>query len=240
LKTVEQRRHDKSVSIGGLRAISESMPADVTDEMYAAAIADCESQLKDCNTYLECAAGTKDQYQLANFEHGRVKAAADQAAAMRTAQLQKRAVHEHFKQLAAIYHHDAAPKDLTQRNLELCQARLNTILAEFGAKFSSTVREDLSFDCIFPDKVQPAHRLSCGQRVVLALCLRIALVTTLLPEVGLLLLDEPTTFLDADTIKSFNSALEKLREFAVAANIQVVIVTHCTDLIPAFDGVIQL
>jgi DNA repair exonuclease SbcCD ATPase subunit len=58
--------------------------------------------------------------------------------------------------------------------------------------------------------------------------------------VGLLLLDEPTTFLDADTIKSFNNALEKLREFAAAANIQVVIVTHCTDLIPAFDGVIQL
>lgn len=240
LKMAEQRRYDKSVSNGGLRAISESMPADVTDEMYAAAITDCESQLKDCNTYLECAAQTKNRYQLANFEHGRVKAAADHAAAMRTARLQKRAVHEHFKQLAAIYHHDAAPKDLTQQNLELCQTRLNTILAEFGAKFSSTVREDLSFDCIFPDKVQPAHRLSCGQRVVLALCLRIALVTTLLPEVGLLLLDEPTTFLDADTIKSFNSALEKLREFAVAANIQVVIVTHCTDLIPAFDGVIQL
>lgn len=240
LKTAEQRRYNKSVHNGGLRAISESMPADVTDEMYAAAIADCESQLRDCNMYLECAALTKNDYQLANFEYGRVKAAADHAAAMRTARLQKRAVHEHFKQLAAIYHHDAAPKDLTQQNLELCQTRLNTILAEFGAKFSSTVREDLSFDCIFPDKVQPAHRLSCGQRVVLALCLRIALVTTLLPEVGLLLLDEPTTFLDADTIKSFNSALEKLREFAVAANIQVVIVTHCTDLIPAFDGVIQL
>jgi len=240
LKTAEQQRYDKSVSNSGLRAISESMPADVTDEMYAAAIKDCESQLKDCNLYLEVAANTKNDYQLANFEYGRIKAAADHAAAIRTARLRKLAVHEHFKQLAAIYHHDAAPKDLTQQNLELCQTRLNTILAEFGAKFSSTVREDLSFDCIFPDKVQPAHRLSCGQRVVLALCLRIALVTTLLPEVGLLLLDEPTTFLDADTIKSFNSALEKLREFAVAANIQVVIVTHCTDLIPAFDGVIQL
>lgn len=240
LLDVENSMRQQEIRISGLRAISNSMPADVSDDTYAQAIAECDASLRSCSLYLEQAEAAKEAYQLANFEYGKVKAAADHAAAMRTARLQKRAVHEHFKQLAAIYHHDAAPKDLTQQNLELCQSRLNTILAEFGAKFSSTVREDLSFDCIFPDKVQPAHRLSCGQRVVLALCLRIALVTTLLPEVGLLLLDEPTTFLDADTIKSFNSALEKLREFAVAANIQVVIVTHCTDLIPAFDGVIQL
>ena len=240
LLDAQNNARQKAISNSGLRAISSSMPEDVTDEAYAQAIAECDASLRECSLYLEQAEAAKSAYQLANFEYNKVKLAADGAAAARRARLQKRAVQEHFKQLAAIYHHDAAPKDLTQQNLELCQTRLNTILAEFGAKFSSTVREDLSFDCIFPDKVQPAHRLSCGQRVVLALCLRIALVTTLLPEVGLLLLDEPTTFLDADTIKSFNSALEKLREFAVAANIQVVIVTHCTDLIPAFDGVIQL
>lgn len=236
----ENNAKQKAINNSGLRAISNSMPDDATDEAYVKAIADCEGRLKDCTTYLETAATIKELHQQAKLEYNTIKAAADNAAAVRRTRTQKRAVHEHFKQLAAIYHHDAAPRDLTQQNLELCQTRLNTILAEFGAKFSTTVREDLSFDCIFPDKVQPAHRLSCGQRVVLALCLRIALVTTLLPEVGLLLLDEPTTFLDADTIKSFNSALEKLREFAVAANIQVVIVTHCTDLIPAFDGVIQL
>lgn len=237
---LDSELNNLQTSVAAKQALSSTLPPDVTDEYYAQQIVYCEGILRSCDAYLQKANEANIAKMQAASDYDRIKQEADSAAAVMQARLRRRAVHEHFKQLASIYHHDAAPKDLTQHNLELCQTRLNTILAEFGAKFSVTVTEDLSFDCIFPDKVQPAHRLSCGQRVVLALCLRIALVTSLLPEVGLLLLDEPTTFLDADTVKSFNNALEKLREFAAAANIQVVIVTHCTDLIPAFDGVIQL
>ena len=237
---VEQEVKQLEGQISGFKTSLATVKADKTDADYAAAIALCEQRVLEYAEKLEARAKATEAYHHACMAYTSAKLAADHAAAVRAQANTRLRVQEHFKQLAAVYHYDAAPKDLTQQKLTLCQDRLNIVLSEFGAKFSVVVREDLSFDCVFPDKVQPAHRLSCGQRVVLALCLRIALVTALLPEVGLLMLDEPTTFLDADTIKAFNSALEKLREFAVAANIQVVVVTHCNDLIPAFDGVIQL
>jgi DNA repair exonuclease SbcCD ATPase subunit len=240
LSTAELQVQQLGTEIAGHKSVLGAAQQFDLDFDYATAIAAQEQVLSKYTQLLQARAGADDAVYLATIKYKQAETAADFAKTAQAQRLKIAQVHEHFKQLAAVYHYDAAPKDLTQRNLELCQSRLNSVLVEFGAKFSVLVRDDLSFDCIFPDKVQPAHRLSCGQRVVLALCLRIALVTALLPEVGLLMLDEPTTFLDADTIKAFNSALSKLREFATASDIQVVIVTHCTDLIPAFDGVIQL
>jgi DNA repair exonuclease SbcCD ATPase subunit len=148
---------------------------------------------------------------------------------------------QQLQQVRDVLHRDAAPKGVMQRNLSRVQTTINEKLAIFDTTYRVTADPvDLSFIAAFPDgHTQPAERLSIGQKVLLALSFRLAM-SELHAQLGFLVLDEPTAFLDEHHIAGFAPVLLQLREVAAARGLQCLMVTHEQQLAPLFDDVIQL
>ncbi len=143
--------------------------------------------------------------------------------------------------LRDLVHPTAAPRLVSQRNLQSLQGSINDMLRIFGSDFLVRATEGLTFDASFPNGiVQEAERLSLGQMVALAFCFRLALNMTFAENIGGLFLDEPTAYLDEEHIQSFEPVLQRLRDFSASRGLQVVIVTHERSLAHLFDHVIQL
>jgi ABC-type nitrate/sulfonate/bicarbonate transport system ATPase subunit len=89
------------------------------------------------------------------------------------------------------------------------------------------VDDTLAFVADFGDGRQhPALRLSGGQKVVLALAFRVAVLGQLAAGVGLLCLDEPTAGLSRQSLTCVEVALDRLRALSSSTGLQVILVTH--------------
>lgn len=140
-----------------------------------------------------------------------------------------------------VVHPDAAPRFVAQRNLRRLEATINEHLTQFGTDYRVRADEGLSFTAMFTDvRQQPAERLSGGQKVVLALAFRLAVNFTAAADLGFLVLDEPTAYLDEHHIRGFVPVLGKLRELAASRGLQCLIITHERELAPLFDSVVAL
>lgn len=143
--------------------------------------------------------------------------------------------------LQDLMHSSALPRAVAQRNLQIVETAVNDHLELFGSDFQVTARDGLSFTARFIDgREQPAERLSAGQKVVLALSFRLAVNLLSGSNIGLLVLDEPTAFLDEQHIRGFEPVLLQLRTLAASRGLQCVMVTHEAGLAPLFDQVIDL
>lgn len=137
----------------------------------------------------------------------------------------------------------SAPRIVAQRNLQKLEAYVNDILRVFGVDFYVTTSEDdgPNFVANFIDgRKQTAQRLSFGQKTVLAVAFRVAVVSLFSSDVGFLALDEPTVYMDQTAVQSFSAVLEKLRDISTANGLQCLIITHETGLSHAFESVIEV
>jgi DNA repair exonuclease SbcCD ATPase subunit len=137
----------------------------------------------------------------------------------------------------------SAPRIVAQRNLQKLEAYVNDILRIFGVDFYVTTSEDdgPNFVANFIDgRKQTAQRLSFGQKTVLAVAFRVAVVSLFSSDVGFLALDEPTVYMDQTAVQSFSAVLEKLRDISTANGLQCLIITHETGLSHAFESVIEI
>lgn len=83
-------------------------------------------------------------------------------------------------------------------------------------------------------------QLSGGQAVRLALALLIASQQVILPDVGLLVLDEPSSHIDAEGVEQMRDMLKDLGAYLQSAHMQIVMVDHNDTLIGAVDNTITL
>ena len=147
----------------------------------------------------------------------------------------------HLTEIRSLFHKDGAPRFVAQASLQRLCGRTNEYLQALGADFWVAADEGLSFQAHFPDgRIQPAERLSGGQKVVLALAFRLAVYFVYAGDVAFLALDEPTVYLDADAVVALKTTLDQLRSVVAARGMQMVLVTHETSLAPSFDRVITL
>ena len=147
---------------------------------------------------------------------------------------------ELFLQARALLHRDALPQKVSERNLQLISNEMNYLLAQRNADYSVTVDQELTLVANFQDgRVQPAPRLSGGQIVSLATTFWLAMNSTL-ARLGLLCLDEPTEYLDAESREALPGMLDRLREISATDGLQCVIATHEQALLPFFDHHISL
>ena len=86
----------------------------------------------------------------------------------------------------------------------------------------------------------PAERLSGGQKVELSLAFRFAIYDLFSGNLGLLVLDEPTVFLDTDRIDSVCRLMTMVRSYSQSAGLQVIVVTHEQRLAEVCDCVIRM
>lgn len=116
-------------------------------------------------------------------------------------------------------------------------------LAESGADFMVSASEDtpLSFDFLRTDRADEVwmsqNRMSGGQKVRLAVATLRAIHALVMPNVGLLVLDEPTTHLDEDAKRSMADMLRKIGD---EGTLQMIVCDHSPTLIDAFSDTIEI
>ena len=104
-----------------------------------------------------------------------------------------------------------------------------------------TAEDDLSFSAHKPNGVvEPADRLSGGEKVVLALSFRLAINSLFGGEVGMMVLDEPTAGLDEHNLGCLADVLAKLCDLTRKKGQQIIMITHEARLQRVFDNVIHL
>ncbi len=113
------------------------------------------------------------------------------------------------------------------------------------APFRMWLDEAMEFQVLFtagPKKGYqlPAHRLSGGERILASTSFRLAMADTFARKMGLLVLDEPSAYLDKDNIQHLQVLLLKLREISRTKGRQILIVTHEDSLKGFLDHVITI
>ena len=149
--------------------------------------------------------------------------------------------------LRDVFHREKAPAVLAKEAMTSMASGIDQILEASGARFSISHVEDLTsanpltFHLAFPDgSVQPAGRLSGGQKVLLALAFRLTLTRMFTDNLGLLCLDEPTAGLNASNIDDVGLLFSQLRSDGRAKGMQIVLVTHDASLARFCDQVVDL
>lgn len=136
-------------------------------------------------------------------------------------------VRERLSCIREVLHRDNLPRLVCRRQLERLGAVTNEVLASFGSPMRLVPQEGLSYRADFTDgRQQPLTRLSGGEQVLTALAFRIATNATFAKSLGILCLDEPTAYLDADNIGCLDVALGQLRQLSRDRGLQCIIITH--------------
>lgn len=143
--------------------------------------------------------------------------------------------------LRAKLHPDALPRAVTRKFMEellvLCAERLQA----FGDPFRVHLEDSLDVTVELPDgRVQPAKRLSFGQRTVLWLAMRLAIYDRFAGGLGQLWIDEPTAYLDADAADCVLPAIDYLRQLGRQQDLQCFVITHRRSLQSHFDHTLAL
>ena len=142
------------------------------------------------------------------------------------------------------FHFSGGPRMVITDILDRLTPDINAMLAKFGSPY--TVIPD--YDNVLFRYVkgvgggdpQPVSRLSGGERVMLAVSFRIASYCMFASKLGLLTLDEPTTYLDAQNVQLFVRLVERLRDITNAMGLQLLMSTHEESINPLCDTVINL
>jgi DNA repair exonuclease SbcCD ATPase subunit len=158
------------------------------------------------------------------------------------AQLDKlKAWRQTLEDARVILHRDQLPNMVAQLYIHSLNKRLARYLDLFEVPFTCRIRPDLSIECAKGGNVtEAAERLSGGEKVMLGIAFRFAVYDLFASNLGLLILDEPTVFLDEDHIQSVYSLLERVKSYSKAAGLQLIVVTHEKALAGVADRVIQL
>jgi DNA repair exonuclease SbcCD ATPase subunit len=143
-----------------------------------------------------------------------------------------------------VYHRDSAPRIAAQNYLEVIQEEVNDTLEQFDCDYRVQADEGLSFVATFvkgpkAGAVQPAGRLSGGEKVLLGIAFRVSVNALFAKDIGLLVLDEPTAGLDRDNLKCLEVAFQRLRELSFSRGLQIIMITHEENL-PAADNLIEI
>lgn len=149
-------------------------------------------------------------------------------------------IHEsRVSRIRDVFRHDGISGRYVNVQMNNMCSSINQYLSSFGAAYAVSVGEGNEFMCNFGDKIRPAADLSCGQKVVLSLAFRFAACEIFSTGVDLIVLDEPTTWLDKETISNFKNIIESIGELSDSHNLQVLLVTHERSLMPYFRQTIE-
>jgi len=218
-------------------ATAELLQINVTENDARAAQTAIDNRLSRYRRkgHLQAEANMLNQ-QIASETQMLTQAAAEQSKVRRAEQLQV-----HLNEVRAVFHRDNLPRKVAQAYLDKMRGEINEVLGVFNSPFRVEDVADLRFVIRKNDgTMQPAERLSGGEKVAFAVAFRIVVNSLFARELGLLCLDEPTAGLDEDNLSCMEAALGRLRELSRARNLQVILITHERGMDSLFDRVIQL
>jgi DNA repair exonuclease SbcCD ATPase subunit len=140
------------------------------------------------------------------------------------------------KRVRDVMHVSGLPTLLMREYAGVLNRRLAHYLTIWEAPFVMRLDERLAFQVDFMDgRSHGADRLSGGQKIVASTSFRLAMADTFAKQVGLLVLDEPSNYLDKDNITHLQGLLLRLKEHASSTGRQIILVTHEESLMGFFD-----
>lgn len=235
LEATERRAHELITEIGELTRLLEKAPS--KEEATAAGLA--AEELVELDK------------KIAGFE-GTVKALTEerdrwvaQEADIARVETQAASVREYRRLLAhardGILHRDFLPQEVLLSRIGELEDACNRYLDLFGKPFVLRIERDMNIMVMFPSGYEaPAERLSGGQRCVLSMAFRVAINDLFAPKLGFVVLDEPTEFTDRDNVRYIADMVEKVSSRGREGGLQVIVITHAEELIPAFENVIRI
>ena len=133
------------------------------------------------------------------------------------------------------------PRSYIDYLFEIITDKVSSILSEMDSDFIIDV-EDKSIDsCAFKfrrldsDIWLPMSKLSGGQQIKVAIALLLGIHEVICPNLGLLVLDEPSTHLDAKSVDALSLTLKDINKILHNKNNQIWIVDHNENLISCCD-----
>lgn len=144
------------------------------------------------------------------------------------------------EQARELLHRDALPAQLVAWYADQLVRHTQTYLQMFDAGFELFVARDLTLMATFADKTQPVSRLSGGQKNMLNISMRLAMVDMFPSELRLLVLDEVEVHLDQHNVARLPVVLEKVKGLARGRDLVVLFVSHHPSLSGVADHVIHM
>lgn len=139
-----------------------------------------------------------------------------------------------------LLHREQLPAVVARVFLEGINRHLARYLEIFEVPFTARLTAD-EVMCSFGGKPDvPAGRLSGGQKVMLGLAFRFAIYDQFVSSLGILMLDEPTVYLDDDHVDVAVEMLAKIKSYSKGAGLQLIVVTHDQRLASVFDQTIRV
>jgi len=140
-----------------------------------------------------------------------------------------------------VLHREKLQRRIVQGKRMQLNTLLNKYLKLFVVPFSIEISEDMSMTAVFPGGViQDAERLSGGEKVSLSVSMILAESQLFCSNVGLLILDEPTAFLDEDNKHNIKQLFNMLRAATSNSGTQVLLVTHEACLMDVVDQTVSI
>ena len=129
-----------------------------------------------------------------------------------------------------------------ERLVEVTQSQLSELDANFTVEADPEAPITFRFKRL--DEVDAGwmdqSKLSGGQRVRLTVAFLLAVQRLVIPEVGFLVLDEPSQHLDESGVESLKELLMRLQQTLGSAESQVLVCDHRPELATAFSSVLRL
>jgi exonuclease SbcC len=145
------------------------------------------------------------------------------------------------KKVRETLHVTGLPAMMMREYATVLNRRMAHYLSIWESDFRVYLDESLSFMAQFPDgRHHMAARLSGGQKIVASTSFRLAMADTFASKAGLLILDEPSNYLDEDNIVHLQRLLLCLKEHAGSTGRQILLVTHEKQFAGFFDQTIYI
>lgn len=140
-----------------------------------------------------------------------------------------------------ILHVGQLPKLIMQEYGKILNSQLDFYLEKFQAPFRVWLNDDLEFRASKNSETEmDAQRLSGAEKIIASVSFRMAMSDTFARQVGLLVLDEPSNYLDDANIQNLQMVLLELKKMSAHTGRQVLVVTHEDKLMGFFDHCITV
>lgn len=137
--------------------------------------------------------------------------------------------------MAYVQHKFDGLVSMTQENLEIMDANFAIIPHPTKPVSLQFYRVDEPGQIVFDH-----DKLSGGQKVRLSIAFLLAVQQLVIPELGFLVLDEPSTHLDEEARENLKDLLLNLSQQLETTDTQIIVCDHARELEPAFVNTIQL
>lgn len=152
---------------------------------------------------------------------------------------------ETVRKVRDVLHPSKLPAMVMQEYAKIINGQVDWYLSKWQAPFKLWINDDLAFRAWKPDDEgndaeMDAARLSGGEKIVGSVSFRLAMSDTFARQAGLVVLDEPSNYLDKANIQHLQEVLLQLRKLSATSHRQVIVVTHEQQLMGFFDHVVTI